>query len=52
MQTAADRVEDNALNLLMNEKIGELKAENAKLVSFISSQSSGTGVFGWFFRLF
>lgn len=52
MQAAADEVEDNELNRLMNEKIGELKTENANLMSFISAQSAGTGVFGWFFRLF
>ncbi len=52
MQTAADQVEDNDLNLLMNEKIGELNSENARLMSFISAQSVQTGVFGWFFRLF
>ncbi len=52
MQAAADKVEDNELNLLMNEKIGELKAENSKLMSFITAQSAESGVFGWFFRLF
>lgn len=52
MQAAADKVEDNELNLLMNEKIGELKAENSKLMSFITAQAAESGVFGWFFRLF
>lgn len=52
MQAAADKVEDNELNLLMNEKIGELKAENSKLMSFITAQTNESGVFGWFFRLF
>ncbi len=52
MQRAADEVEDNELNLLINEKIGELKSENAKLISFISAKNGNTGLFGWLFRLF
>lgn len=52
MQAAADKVEDNELNLLMNEKIGELKSENSKLMSFVTAQAAESGVFGWFFRLF
>lgn len=52
MQEAADKVEDNELNLLMNEKIGELRSENAKLMSFISSATAESGMLGWFFRLF
>jgi hypothetical protein len=52
MQSAADEVEDNELNLLMNEKIGELRSENAKLMSFISSAAAESGMLGWFFRLF
>jgi cytochrome c556 len=52
MQRAADEVEDNELNLLINEKIGELKAENAKLISFISAKNGNSGLFGWLSRLF
>jgi len=52
MQSVADQVEDNELNLLMNAKLGELKAENAKLMSFISSATAESGMLGWLFRLF
>lgn len=52
MQTAVAEIEDESLSELINEKIGDLKSENAKLANFISSQSLETGVFGWFFKLF
>lgn len=52
MQAAADQIEDNELNLLVNEKIAELKSENMKLMGFVTSQSINTGVLGWLFRLF
>ena len=52
MQSIADKVTDNELNLLMNEKLNELKSENAHLANFIAAQCTKTGVFGWLFRLF
>ncbi|MFA9262885.1 MAG: hypothetical protein ACEQSB_06085 [Undibacterium sp.] len=52
MQLAVDQTTDSDLAALMNEKIGELKAENAKLASYITAKTSQSGVFGWFFRLF
>ncbi len=52
MQLAADQTTDSDLAALMNEKIGELKAENAKLASYIAAKANQSGVFGWFFKLF
>lgn len=52
MQLAVDQTTDSDLAALMNEKIGELKAENAKLASYIAAKANQSGVFGWFFKLF
>lgn len=49
---AADAIEDQDVKAIVLEQIETLKAETAKLETFVSGQRDRLSAFGWFFRLF
>ena len=49
---AQDAIEDQDVKAIVLEQIETLKAETAKLETFVSGQRDRLSAFGWFFRLF
>ncbi len=52
LEKAAEAISDSDVKAIVLEQIETLKAETAKLETFVSGQRDRLSAFGWFFRLF